>query len=64
MTVTIYDVIGAPLPEALVKSTITRLFAGVPSTVIGAVGVPAGRAVKEFEAEPVPTPFTAATVNV
>ena len=40
------------------------LLAGNPPTTIGAVGVPAGRAVAPADAEPVPTPFTAATVKV
>jgi hypothetical protein len=40
------------------------LFAGVPSTAVGAVGVPAGVATIPEERVPVPTLLIAATVNV
>ncbi len=43
---------------------IALLFAGVPSTAVGAVGVPAGVATIPKERVPVPTLLIAATVNV
>ena len=64
ITVTMYEEIGAPFPVAPLNSTIALLFAGSPPTTVGGLGVPAGRTVIAFDADPVPTPFTAATVNV
>lgn len=55
---------GAPFPVAPLNSITARLFAGKPDTTVGAFGVPAGRTVIAFDADPVPTPFTAAAVNV
>ncbi len=57
-------VIEAPLPVAPLNSMIALLFAGVPSTAVGAVGVPAGVATIPEERVPVPTLLMAATVNV
>jgi hypothetical protein len=62
--VTMYPVIDAPFPVAPRKSIIALLFAGVPSTVVGAVGVPAGVATNPEELDPVPTPLVAAAVKV
>jgi hypothetical protein len=64
MTVTTYPVIVAPLPVAPRKLITALLFAGVPSTVVGAVGVPAGVATIPEERVPVPTLLIAETVNV
>ena len=59
-----YSMIGAPLPVAPLNSMTALLFDGNPPTTVGAVGVPAGRAVEPADADPVPTLFTATTVNV
>jgi hypothetical protein len=56
--------IEAPLPVAPRKSITALLFAGVPSTVVGALGMPAGVATIPVERVPVPTLLIAATVNV
>lgn len=63
-TVTMYSIIGAPFPVAPLNSMTARLLPASPSTTVGGFGIPAGRAVIALEAVPVPTPLTAATVNV
>ena len=60
----IYPVIAAPFPVAPLNVIVTLLFPGVPLITVGAVGVPAGVATTPVEFAPLPTPFSAATVNV
>jgi hypothetical protein len=60
----IYPVIAAPFPVAPLNSTVTARFPGVPETIVGGFGVPAGVTDTPLEFAPRPTAFSAATTNV